>query len=212
MSIPVISLCGVDGVGKTSILQALTQKEELREIYFVGRGPADAESTIEKYYPRSGAISDWLEGDFNRAIATGCAIDYVAYYHAVVAPLLTGKDNSGRRYRAIVCDRHTPCFNAFTLINDAPSQHALALLSSVPDPDCIINVTLDRMHIKKRHGEAFGADYEFESDTCQDRLFQAYEKVFEAGDSPVYTIQNDGPLEVTTSKIAKLIHEVAHER
>jgi thymidylate kinase len=212
MSIPVISLCGLDGVGKTSILHALDETEELRDVFCVDRGPDDTESTVEKHYPRSGGLSDWIKGDFNRAIATGCAIDYVAYYHAIIAPVLPGTDNTGRRYRAIVTDRHTPCFKAFTMLNDSPSRTALALLSSVPDPDFIINITLDREEIKTRHGATPGADYEFESDHCQEKLLLAYQEVFKSMDRPVYTIQNNTALDVTVDKIADIINEVANGR
>ncbi|GGX57633.1 hypothetical protein [Saccharospirillum salsuginis] len=201
--IPVVSLCGIDGVGKTSIFKHLERDPELKEIvYFVGRGPSMAESTIEHAYPRQGNIEEWFVGDFNHAMAIGCAVDYVNYYKNTIQPILDSEQN---QYQLILTDRHTPCFKAFALINKEPSKIALDILDSVPSPDKVLFVTLAEHLIRQRMENSADEIHEFESASCQKKLLSAYEKLFVEAKLDVEKVSNDGPFEEALGKVKAVL-------
>lgn len=204
--IPTISFCGVDGVGKTSILKMLAEDTSLEAICFVGRGPNDAESVVERYYPRSGSIAEWYEGPFNEAIAIACAIDYLSYFESVILPVTSG--NSENQFVAIVTDRHTPCFKAFALINEKPSQIALDILSSIEEPDYIIYFNVDRELIESRAHLANEKFNEFEAKECQEKLLQAYGKVFNNTKSTIFQIGNTGDINMTCLEVKNIIKRI----
>jgi thymidylate kinase len=201
--IPVISLCGIDGVGKTSIFKKLETEPELKgKVYFVGRGPAIAESTVEKCFPRKNGIEDWYSGEFNQAIAISCAIDYVNYYNQVIRPVLEG---SSTQYKLVVTDRHTPCFKAFTLINEQPSNISLQILDSVPAPEKVLFITLKEELIRQRMDSSSDDIHEFETKECQKKLLAAYVNLFESSDLDVESVSNDGSFEQTLNQVKSII-------
>ena len=201
--IPVISLCGIDGVGKTSIFKKLKSDAELKDkVYFIGRGPAMAESTIETCFPRNGGSEDWFRGEFNQAIAIACAIDYVNYYNQVIKPILNA---SSRQCKIILTDRHTPCFKAFTLMNNQPSNIALEILNSVLPPEKVIFITLEEELIQQRMDISPELIHEFETKKCQKKLLLAYEDLFRDSDLIVEKVSNDGLFEQTLTHVKSIV-------
>lgn len=197
----VFALCGVDGVGKTSLFRMLAERLRGPEFAFVGRGPADAERLVERRYPRRfGDWRDWVEGDHSEALVVACALDYGVFYDRDVRPLVEGEE--ARELRAVFTDRHAICFIAFAHCNPTPNRLAVTLLRQFQPPDVIFYVTLPEEEIQARMAAEVGrrAD-EFENANSQRRLGAAYEALLPSYPSRVVRVDNRGPLEETCERV-----------
>lgn len=201
-----VALCGVDGVGKTTLLRALEGVLPADRARVVGRGPAPCERLVERRFPRRfGDHRDWIAGDFARAVAVACAFDYVAHHEAAVAPLLAG----GGGIELVLADRHAACFLAYALCADDPDPVALELLRRVPEPDLILHVTLPEAVNRARSAPGRVERDPFEHPDCQSRLKAAYGRVFASLRAPVVEVANDGPVGRTVEAALAAIGRVA---
>lgn len=210
-----IALCGIDGVGKTTLLRKLAETHRDNRYFFVGRGPADCERIVEQTIPRTfGDWRDWVEGPFAQALAVACAFDYVAYFNRVVAPMLSGplvRMHGMTSPEAILTDRHAVCFQAFALCNSTPSTLALQLLKSVVPPDAVLYLTAPADLIEARRAGA-PLESEFEHSESQRRQLGAYEKAFAEMSCPVIRIANVSELHSTCELVMRHIRELIEEQ
>lgn len=199
----VFALCGVDGVGKTSLLKMLSGRWSSHEFVFIGRGPADAERLVERRFPRAfGDWRDWIEGEHSEALAVACAFDYGIYYDRAIRPLVESDAHGGQSPKAIITDRHAICFLAYAYCNQSPNPLAVKLLREFPAPDVIFYITLPEDEVRARMEATDNRiDDEFENVNAQMRLRAAYETLLPAYPSRVVTIDNSGPLEETCERV-----------
>jgi len=204
-----VALCGLDGVGKTSVLGQMAETDD-SGFYFVSRGPADCERSAERLIARTfHDWRDWAQGPRAQAIAVACAFDYVNYHERVLAPILDGRATallSVHTPKVVVSDRHAICFKAYALCNPKPDPLALALLNAIPEPDLVIHLVLSREQIERRWGDATLVD-EFQDLSMQALQQASYSKVFSTLVCPVHNIENDGSIEQTCKKIIETIEE-----
>jgi thymidylate kinase len=202
---PVIALCGLDGVGKTSLFEALHRHYQLSGFAFVGRGPADAEQLVERSFPRPfGDVRDWRTGEFFEAMAIACAMDYAVYHHATLARLRDGSCARllGRAPAAIVTDRHALCFMAYAASAEVPQRTALKLLEAIPAPDLVLHIDAPASQISARR---LGSEaHEFEHPDVQRALARGYEWVFGRYRGKLVRVDNSGPFAAT------MAHLVSH--
>jgi thymidylate kinase len=211
-----VALCGVDGVGKTTLLRALEGALPAGSTRIVGRGPAPCERLVERRFPRRfGDHRDWIAGDFARAVAVACAFDYVAFHETTVAPLLAGAgagdgdgDGDGDGPDLVVTDRHAACFLAYALCADEPDALALELLRGVPEPDLVLHVTVPETVNRARSAPGRVERDPFEHPDCQSRLMAAYGRVFATLRAPVVEVANDGLVGHTVAAALQAIGRV----
>lgn len=193
----VFALCGLDGVGKTSLFRALAERCSSPDYAFVGRGPNQAEATVERLFPRRwNDYRDWLQGNFAGAMALACALDYAAYHEVTIASLLRGTSAKlfGRDPLAIVTDRHALCFQAYARCIDPPSLPSLELLAGVPQPDVIFFVEISEGEAeRRRQGEA----QLFEDPRAQAAERRGYQEALEDFEGELVRVDNSGPFEET---------------
>lgn len=210
----VFALCGVDGVGKTSLLKMLSAHLSGPEFVFVGRGPADAERLVERRFPRRfGDWRDWIEGEHSEALAVACAFDYGVYYDRAVRPLMQCEPRQATPPRAIITDRHAICFLAYAYCNPSPNRLAVRLLREFPAPDVVFYVTLPEEVIQARRELVVGrAADEFENLNAQRRLHAAYELLLSDYPARVIRVDNGGPLEPTFERLrTEVLHCLEEE-
>lgn len=200
----VFALCGVDGVGKTSLFRMLSERLRGPEFAFVGRGPADAERMVERRFPRRfGDWRDWVEGEHSEALVVACALDYGVYYERAIRPLVEPDAGEGPPPRAVLTDRHAICFMAFAHCNPSPNRLAVKLLGEFRPPDVIFYITLPEEVIQTRiSAEAGRRVDEFENVNAQRRLGAAYEMLLPHYPSRVVVIDNSGTLEETCERLS----------
>lgn len=193
-----VSVCGVDGVGKTTLVRTLAERYCDNRYFFIARGPGDCERTVEKTVSRHyHDWRDWVAGPFAEALAIACALDYTIYYNRVIAPIFDeeiGKLHGLTHPEVVISDRHALCFKAYALCNETPSRQALQILDSIPPPDLVLYVTLPVDAIISRRSAAEPVD-EFEHVEAQRKQLSAYEKVFSAIACPVIRVENSTSIE-----------------
>lgn len=201
----VFALCGVDGVGKTSLFSMMSEQLSGSDFCFVGRGPAEAERLVERRFPRRfGDWRDWLEGEHSEALAMACAIDYGIFYDRVIRPLVEPDASSPRENspRAIIADRHAICFLAYAHCNSSPNPLAVTLLGTFPPPDIIFFVTLPEQLVRARMGtDSERTPDEFENVNAQRRQLAAYESLLPRYPSRVIYIDNSDALDITCERV-----------
>lgn len=201
----VFSLCGVDGVGKTSIFRMLSARMSGEEYVFVGRGPADAERLVERRFPRRfGDWRDWVEGDHSHALALACAFDYALFYERVLSPLVNSESSAHAPAcpKAVITDRHAICFLAYAHCNPDPNPVAVTLLKTIPPPDVIFHVRLAEELIAERMGaDSNRVEDEFENINAQRRLLRAYETLLPDYPSRVVDVDNSSPIDEGCERI-----------
>ena len=211
----IFSLCGVDGVGKTSIFKMLSARMNREEFAFVGRGPADAERLVERRFPRRfGDWRDWVEGEHSHALAVACAFDYALFYERVLSPLVS-RDSSAQyesRPKAVITDRHAICFLAYAHCNPNPNPLAVTLLETIEAPDVIFHVRLPEHLIAERMGnDPNRVEDEFENINSQRRLLKAYETLLPHYPSKVVDVDASGSLdescELIMAEVIKFLTE-----
>lgn len=199
----VVALCGLDGVGKTTLFRMLEERLDSGRFAFVPRGPADCERLVEAYVPRTfHDHRDWLTGLFSNAVAIACAMDFRRYYDTCIVPLLKAPE-----HEVVITDRYAVCFRAYTNCTDAPDPIATAILDSVPLPDLVIHVTLEPDLIRERQSRRADGTNEFEHPEAQERLLHAYERFFRDSGCPVVQIANDGTTKETFARAVERITE-----
>jgi thymidylate kinase len=204
----VFSLCGLDGVGKTSIFSALSQQLNGGDFGFVGRGPNDAEMEVESLFPRKYKdYRDWIEGDYANAMSFACAIDYCAYYRSVIQTLIDGASTErlGMPIQAVITDRHAACFKAYANAISPVDSMALTLLDQIPQPDVIIYIELSQDEIEKRQGKD---KHEFEDSQIQRLVRGGYELVLSEYEGTLIRVDNSGTLADSVARIKSEIKKV----
>jgi len=199
----VVSLCGADGVGKTTLFRHLRKRLEGPRVFFAPRGPATCEALVERHFPREfGDERDWIDAPFGNAIAAACALDFVAFYEQVVAPAL-------RAYDLVVTDRFAQCFLAYARSLRTPDQTAIGLLRGVPAPDHVFYVTVPEEMAAERLLARGDAPNPFEHPYCQRRFRCGYDAVWAEFPHPVHVVSNTGPLADTVELLAACIGGLA---
>jgi thymidylate kinase len=208
----VFSLCGLDGVGKTSMFETLAKRYTSPDFVFVGRGPADAEDLIERSFPRRHRdFRDWIEGPFSAAMAIACAMDYAVYHRATIARLLDGSCARlfGRAPRAIVTDRHALCFVAYAASGGAPDPTAIGILDAVSPPDVVFLIEASEETIAhRRKGER---THEFDDPRIQQAVKRGYAWALGRHLGEIVRIDNSGAFDDSVRRISTRIEEaIAH--
>jgi thymidylate kinase len=199
---PTIALCGLDGVGKSSLFEALHRHYRASGVAFIGRGPADAEQLIERSFPRSFTdVRDWQEGEFFDAMSIACAMDYAVYHHAALAPLLDASCVRllGRAPRAIITDRHALCFIAYAASGEVPQRTALRLLETIPAPDLVVYVEAPPLLIAERRRD--GKVHEFDHPDVQRSLARGYEWALRRYSGKLLRLENSGTFTASLSQL-----------
>lgn len=105
----IIAICGVDGSGKSSIVNTLEADHFLDDCLYVRREKyKDSNlSLINRFHERRyGDSRDWINGPYAESVGIAIALDYLRYYQEVI-------EKEAGHYQHIVCDRYTWCFISY---------------------------------------------------------------------------------------------------
>jgi thymidylate kinase len=204
MAPQLIALIGLDGVGKTSLVTAAAAAVAARglRVTALPRGPACVERRFEALLPRQfNDHRDWLDSEFNRAIALACAVDYAGYHRETIAPALSNTEAP----RILLADRHAICFRAFAQIGRPPSAMALAVLDAIPPADLYVWVNASPATIAQRLAHRTGPKDPFEHPQAQSALLCGYEACLPTIFDRLMLLDNDEALAVVADRLADRI-------
>lgn len=162
-----ISICGIDGAGKTTLIQRLRVDPSLSYVsYFEKTRRRNADAVMALYGSTMAHGEDRQSTRVREAFRIANVLDFLVQYSAEAEPLL-GES------RCIVTDRWTPCSLAKARGTGAESYVA-ALVSKVPPPDLVLYLDIPVIEAQQR---LVSPDFDEDIDTLR-RFRQSYEEVF----------------------------------
>ena len=188
-----IAVCGVDGSGKSSLVDAMERRGLLPDCAYLRRPKSpDANGPLVGRYARRehGDGRDWISGDFAEAMGVALAYDFLEHYHNNVRPLL------GRK-RFIVCDRFTLCFVAY--LNSIGSPFPIeAAYARTRRPDLTLYVQVPpEVHDERLLGRSGRADDEHPEVSAN--FHGAYLELLPCYSQEYDIVDNGGPFEDTVA-------------
>lgn len=165
----IIAICGVDGVGKSTLCEGLRCKlrDDTASVEFFARSKrgADRLALVEKYVGTGGQADPWLRGNFATLVSDGLLLDFLESYHEFMEPAY-------RRGSTLICDRYTPCF--FAYIRTVQQQWVFEkALVKLPPPDLVLYLSASPSVRAARQATRGGSKPD-EDPRLQDEFDRAY--------------------------------------
>jgi thymidylate kinase len=202
MTATLIAVTGIDGVGKSSLVDGLERLDLLPDCAYLRRPkPPDGNAAaVGRLVPRRhGDARDWLGGPFAETMGIALAFDFLAHWEAGILPAL-------ERRRFVVCDRYDICFAAY-LRAVGSAFPCGELFAALPRPDLLVHVVVAPETLAARQAARGAADDEHPALT--EALSRAYADLLPVCAPRHVIVANDGPLEDTLARVAALIREAA---
>ena len=134
---PIIAFCGIDGSGKTTIVDRLRRDPRFRAASFVKKEQKeDFERLLRLAPPREPMPTAYFHGMFAQASRWAHALDFLRFYETVVRPLEPVAP-------LIVSDRWSFCTITFADIGTNLKAEIEFILRSVPGPALTFYLDVD---------------------------------------------------------------------
>lgn len=133
-----IVFSGIDGVGKSSLIEELKRRNLLEGAVFLRKEGRRCAQLLSDYHWRAhGDGRDYLDSGFASVRPFATAFDFLTHYEENIRPLFG-------EVPFIVCDRYVTCAAAYLHAMGHPTA-ARELFHHVRVPDVTFYVTLDRV-------------------------------------------------------------------
>lgn len=133
----IIAICGIDGSGKSTMIERLRGEPSFRDAGFLKKVDRDDfDRVIELNQPIGPMPQAYLEGPLATSIRWAHGFDYLRHYETVVQPLT-------RQHPILVSDRWAFCPIAFASVGTNLSAEISFLLRHVDQPDLTIFLDAD---------------------------------------------------------------------
>jgi thymidylate kinase len=195
----VVALCGVDGVGKTTLVEMIENRNLFPFAKYLKKDSSSISELVEKYHRRTNGFYDWNSGSFAAAVAVGAALDWLSYYDRVIAPLLS-------EHQFLVVDRYLPCYASY-LTCTVPSIDPEALFHGTHPPDLVIMVDADDALLPDRYLKRGGAG-EDENLQLMRMMRTGYARVIRDQNLLTRHVRNEGSIEETYLEVVGHINEL----
>jgi len=192
---PVIAVCGIDGSGKTSLVECLRRDDRLTGAAFVKKEQKEDFQRLLRLSPPTEAVPEaYFRGYFAEAARWAHALDFLRFYENVVAPI-------GKTCPVIVSDRWTFCTITFAEIGTNLALQIEWLLRNVPLPALTVYLDIDPeialQRLLSRGALAHDEDLELL------RAYRdAYRKYFATYKGPLLSL-SPAPVEMIYSQVVK---------
>lgn len=196
----IISFHGLDGAGKSTLMDELERSGMLPDAAYIRKEYRLNAQLVQEYCGRaSGDGKDWVAGSFAEAMSIATAFDFLAHYHANIAPLI------GRR-SYVVCDRYALCYAAYILATGSNFSHH-DLFRGVRKPDVAVLVDVDMDRLPERYAARGGAS-EDETLEVMQRFREGYERLLPLETARVIRVSNNGRLACAFRSLTASLEEV----
>ncbi|MET0106414.1 MAG: hypothetical protein ABW072_14920 [Sedimenticola sp.] len=191
----IIAICGVDGVGKTSIVNHMEQQNMIpgarylrREKYIDGNL-----NHVKSYCPRLyNDHRDWHSGSYAKAMGIGIALDFVRYYRECL-------EQPGVDTGIIVLDRYVTCYLAYLRFLGCAGMME-PVFRSMQKPDMTFYISVDFNVLESRYARRASGDDDEDVELMM-ALDKEYKKLFAADENPLVNIDNSGDFSDTIEAI-----------
>jgi thymidylate kinase len=194
-----IAICGVDGVGKSTLIDMLENDLGQQDILFTRKNIHKNSDLIKQFH---GVLrkeqQDWFASSFSRANAFACAFDFLAHYHEIIKPIISDG-------RVAICDRYKPCYLAYGFVVSSVYEDICDLLMNIPEAEYIFYIDAHIDLIMKRL--ASKEPDEIHNKSLLIAYANAYEQILES-QSNVVRIYNNEDIRDVYQKFKKEITNV----
>jgi len=129
---PIVALIGIDGAGKSSVIDRLRTDPRFSTVQFVRKKKRYCVDSIATAFPDAGRDEqDYLHGPFAAAVRWAHAFDFLRFYEEEVRPHI---DSAA----CIVSDRWSVCSAAFAAEGPQLDSDVEEVLGCVPPADLLI--------------------------------------------------------------------------
>lgn len=196
-----IAVCGVDGCGKSTIVNMLEDSNILKNVYFFRRTKYEDGNfnLIKKYFPRKyGDARDWKESEFGKNVGLGILLDFMRCYEENIKAM--------RNYDYVVFDRFLPCYLAYIdIFEDVTPYKDLFLKLVQPELTLYIDAGISNLEARFKARESEDDDEDIE---LMEMFDQSYRRVFEKFQTNYKIIDNSGALLSTKGQVINAIMSV----
>ena len=199
----IFAFCGVDGAGKSTLVDTLERRGLVPNAVFVRRPKPELGNSalLRRYFRRQfNDGRDWISGPFAEAIGVALAFEFLDHYDRNVAPLLGA-------HSVIVSDRYALCFEAY-LWSIRSQAGAGALFRSIQPPTHTFYVHVNRTELVNRQCQRGGVQDDENPEVMQ-RFDDAYRELLASSGLPHSFIDNNGALDDSVAAIERQLREVS---
>jgi thymidylate kinase len=182
----IIAICGVDGVGKSSIVEYMEQNHLIPGACYLHREKYSDGNLehIKSYFPRRyNNHRDWRSGAYAKAAGTGIALDFVRYYQEQL-------DKAGGQDSIIVLDRYVACYLAYLKLLGC-EDIMKPVFRAMHKPCMTFYISVDFDVLESRYANRASSDDD-EDVELMIALDKEYKKLFATEKKPVLNINNSG--------------------
>ena len=188
-----IVFSGIDGAGKSSLIEELRRSELLEGAVFLRKEGRRSVVLLSGYHQRPhGDGRDYLESSFATVRPFATAFDFLEHYEENILPLFGAVP-------FVVCDRYVTCAAAYLHAMGYPTA-ARELFHHVRVPDVTFYVTLDWTLWAERMNRRGGAQ-EDEGPELMARYAQGFEEILPTYPGGAVRIDNSGPFESVYAQV-----------
>jgi dTMP kinase len=181
----IIAICGIDGSGKSTIIDRLRAEPMLRDACFIKKQDKEnINRVIDLNTPIGPMPQAYLKGPLAASIRWAHAFDYLRFYETTVRPLT-------RRHSILVSDRWSFCPIAFANVGTRLAEDIDFLLRHVGRPDLTIFLDVDAETAFARL-QARGPVLDDEHIDLLRAYREAYENYFASYSGPLERIRSTG--------------------
>lgn len=193
-----IAFCGIDGAGKSSLVDRLERDGAVGGAVFLRKARKTTVNLVTEYGPTDeGGRRNWIEGPFAENAAAATAIDFLHHYDEQVAPRLAAGE-------WVVCDRYALCYEAYLLAVGSRFRFG-NIFGRLRRPDLLIYVDAPVTVVVQRHRLRGGAT-EDEHPEVMRRYRAAYLSLLDApDDGSTFILNNEGPFEQTYEHLRRRV-------
>lgn len=192
-----IAFCGIDGAGKSSLINKLLVKSEFSEsLVFKKEWRDNSDRLFRLHSPRPEGGDFLLEGGYAIQQKWAYSLDYLVYVQREVIPQIDAAPLGSHFF----FDRWTPCILAWAnMVTNMDESGISALLQAFPVVDQVVFVETDAATAYSRIQRRGGAKPD-EAINVLERFMEAYESVLPTVGVPIYRVQNED-LDDTASEV-----------
>ena len=190
------ALCGVDGCGKSTLVDEVSKKLQEQGVFteVIKKDQKQNVALVDELWVGE---KDWSKGKFAQAVSLASVFDFLWHYHNRILPIYA----SGS---VIICDRYSYCYIAYMKSVGAPNE-IVTLIEQIIEPVKTFyirvpaDVAISRHHLR-------GGPSDDEAPEVIRQFAKSYDSLFSTARN-IITIDNTQPLEYSTQQIVDEILE-----